>query len=73
MVRGCITHTGNASSHLALLVILMLEVNVGIVSVLTLAGVVRYGVPFQGIKIQKFLFYHKPTRRFHVLIDKLRT
>ena len=37
MVRGCITHTGNTSSHL---LILMLEVNVGIVSVLTLAGVV---------------------------------
>ena len=34
-MRGCITHTGNASSHL---LILMLEVNVGIVSVLTLAG-----------------------------------
>ena len=35
MVRGCITHTGNASSHL---LILISEVNVGIVSVLTLAG-----------------------------------
>ena len=35
MVRGYITHTGNVSSHL---LILMLEVNVGIVSVLTLAG-----------------------------------
>ena len=69
VVRECIAHTGNASSHLLML---GLEINVGILSVLTLTGDYRWMCPKSSHRRLGYfivLFENKKVMQLKMLIE----